>query len=285
MSNFNNFSGMSSIGTRSNNSSRPPSRLLSVYTYRCGYCGKKKTYKTEETESGMVRPRIRCECQLDEYGRPKMHRKWRLIEQESNNEFPPFLEEAPSLNESEKIPQQILDLELNNVFPNNPLDNEFVLKKKDEYSPNDHLENAFILEKNEEYSPNDYEFCKKCKKPFSKEFGLLPYHEKDCKDKCPPGAKWNRAPMAPKQKISNKSLRRNGTQRNKNQVSKKRTRSGQIPQIYEQKIYNYRCGYCGRVKSSSSLASDGRVRIRCECGAGRYDKKPRMHAKWRILVE
>ena len=222
-----------------------------------------------------------------------MHRKWKLVQHESNNEFSQLLED-PSLKESEEISKEILDLDLNAVYPNNPLDNEFVLvEKKNEATPL----TEFI--DNEEYSSNYYEFCKKCKKPYSKEFGLLPYHEKDCKGKCPPGAKWNRAPTAPKQNISNKSLRRNGTQRNQNQGSRKRNRSGQIPKKFEQLIYNtrsgqipkieqliynYQCGYCGTVKSSSSLASDGRVRIRCECGGGRYDKISRMHAKW-ILVE
>ena len=149
MNNFNSFKGIASIETRSsNNSSRPPSRYLSVYTYECEYCGKKKIYKTGETEPGKVRPRIRCECQLDESDKPKMHRKWRLVEHASNNEFPPLREEDPSLNESEKIPQEILDLDLNYEFPNNPLDNEFVLKEKknEEYSPNYPLENEFILE-------------------------------------------------------------------------------------------------------------------------------------------
>lgn len=40
------------------------------------------------------------------------------------------------------------------------------------------------------------------------------------------------------------------------------------------------CGYCKRVKSSTSSCSDGRVRIRCECGGQHSDGKPRMHATW-----
>jgi len=42
----------------------------------------------------------------------------------------------------------------------------------------------------------------------------------------------------------------------------------------------YKCGYCGRLKTSSSSCSDGRVRIRCECGGQHQDQKPRMHATW-----
>merc|ERR1711865_544387 len=41
----------------------------------------------------------------------------------------------------------------------------------------------------------------------------------------------------------------------------------------------FTCGYCKRVKTSSSC-SDGRVRIRCECGGQHLDNKPRMHATW-----
>merc|ERR1711988_1927013 len=49
------------------------------------------------------------------------------------------------------------------------------------------------------------------------------------------------------------------------------------PQRAEQ---DYVCGYCGKVKTSASACSDGRVRIRCECGGQRRDGKPRMHATW-----
>eukprot|EP00656_Telonema_subtile_P039478 TRINITY_DN44584_c0_g1_i1.p1 TRINITY_DN44584_c0_g1~~TRINITY_DN44584_c0_g1_i1.p1 ORF type:complete len:444 (-),score=37.20 TRINITY_DN44584_c0_g1_i1:280-1611(-) len=42
----------------------------------------------------------------------------------------------------------------------------------------------------------------------------------------------------------------------------------------------YRCGYCGRIKTSTSSCSDGRVRIRCECGGQHQDQKSRMHATW-----
>eukprot|EP00656_Telonema_subtile_P032740 TRINITY_DN3599_c0_g1_i2.p1 TRINITY_DN3599_c0_g1~~TRINITY_DN3599_c0_g1_i2.p1 ORF type:complete len:376 (+),score=36.67 TRINITY_DN3599_c0_g1_i2:15-1142(+) len=40
------------------------------------------------------------------------------------------------------------------------------------------------------------------------------------------------------------------------------------------------CGHCQRRKTSSSLCSDGRVRIRCECGGQHQDGVPRMHATW-----
>merc|ERR1711934_51902 len=42
----------------------------------------------------------------------------------------------------------------------------------------------------------------------------------------------------------------------------------------------YKCGYCGRLKTSLSTGQDGRVRIRCECGGKHKDDKPRMHAMW-----
>jgi len=45
---------------------------------------------------------------------------------------------------------------------------------------------------------------------------------------------------------------------------------------------SYQCGYCGKVKSSSSVGNDGRVRIRCECGGKYGDNKCRMHAKWNL---
>ena len=50
------------------------------------------------------------------------------------------------------------------------------------------------------------------------------------------------------------------------------------------KEHDYVCGYCRRVKTSSSSCSDGRVRIRCECGGQHQDGKPRMHATWSPVV-
>jgi len=44
--------------------------------------------------------------------------------------------------------------------------------------------------------------------------------------------------------------------------------------------HKYICGYCSKVKVSASACSDGRVRIRCECGGQYQDNKPRMHATW-----
>ena len=40
----------------------------------------------------------------------------------------------------------------------------------------------------------------------------------------------------------------------------------------------YQCNYCGCVRTSASAGSDGRVRIRCECGGRHRDQKSRMHA-------
>jgi len=45
----------------------------------------------------------------------------------------------------------------------------------------------------------------------------------------------------------------------------------------------YECGYCFTHKVSTSSGSDGRVRIRCECGGKHQDKVARMHAKWVAL--
>ena len=42
----------------------------------------------------------------------------------------------------------------------------------------------------------------------------------------------------------------------------------------------YVCGHCNRHKTSTSSCSDGRVRIRCECGGQHHDGKARMHATW-----
>jgi len=47
----------------------------------------------------------------------------------------------------------------------------------------------------------------------------------------------------------------------------------------------YSCAYCGTKKTSTSAASDGRVRIRCKCGGKYADNKPRMHANWKRVVE
>ena len=43
---------------------------------------------------------------------------------------------------------------------------------------------------------------------------------------------------------------------------------------------DYICSYCKKVKTSTSAGSDGRVRIRCECGGQRMDGKSRLHAAW-----
>lgn len=45
----------------------------------------------------------------------------------------------------------------------------------------------------------------------------------------------------------------------------------------------YECGYCFTRKVSTSSGSDGRVRIRCECGGKHQDRVARMHAKWIVL--
>eukprot|EP00656_Telonema_subtile_P048108 TRINITY_DN5652_c0_g1_i2.p1 TRINITY_DN5652_c0_g1~~TRINITY_DN5652_c0_g1_i2.p1 ORF type:complete len:179 (+),score=21.31 TRINITY_DN5652_c0_g1_i2:164-700(+) len=50
-------------------------------------------------------------------------------------------------------------------------------------------------------------------------------------------------------------------------------------------VSRYRCGYCGAVKPSTSVGSDGRVRIRCKCGGKHRDGKPRMHAMWNPVEE
>jgi len=49
----------------------------------------------------------------------------------------------------------------------------------------------------------------------------------------------------------------------------------------EEDFVEYECGYCAVRKVSSSSGSDGRVRIRCECGGKHADGKARMHARWR----
>ena len=48
-------------------------------------------------------------------------------------------------------------------------------------------------------------------------------------------------------------------------------------------IQDYICGYCGIHRTSASACSDGRVRIRCECGGLRQDNVPRIHAHWKPL--
>lgn len=50
--------------------------------------------------------------------------------------------------------------------------------------------------------------------------------------------------------------------------------------IQQTTVTQYRCGYCRKLKTSSSTGGDGRVRIRCECGGKHRDSKPRMHAMW-----
>ena len=40
----------------------------------------------------------------------------------------------------------------------------------------------------------------------------------------------------------------------------------------------YQCNYCSRIKKSLSAGTDGRVRIRCDCGGKHQDNTPRMHA-------
>jgi len=47
----------------------------------------------------------------------------------------------------------------------------------------------------------------------------------------------------------------------------------------------YSCAYCGTKKTSTSAASDGRVRIRCKCGGKYNDNKPRLHANWKRVTE
>jgi len=47
----------------------------------------------------------------------------------------------------------------------------------------------------------------------------------------------------------------------------------------------YECGYCAVRRVSTSIGGDGRVRIRCDCGGKHQDRKPRMHAKWKLCTE
>lgn len=54
-----------------------------------------------------------------------------------------------------------------------------------------------------------------------------------------------------------------------------------VPELVS--LVKYQCGYCSRVKDSVSTASDGRTRIRCECGGKYRDNRPRMHAMWKLL--
>lgn len=44
----------------------------------------------------------------------------------------------------------------------------------------------------------------------------------------------------------------------------------------------YQCNYCSRIKKSLSAGTDGRVRIRCDCGGKHQDNTPRMHAMWEL---
>eukprot|EP00658_Telonema_sp_P-2_P011797 TRINITY_DN1451_c0_g2_i1.p1 TRINITY_DN1451_c0_g2~~TRINITY_DN1451_c0_g2_i1.p1 ORF type:complete len:213 (-),score=31.11 TRINITY_DN1451_c0_g2_i1:504-1142(-) len=61
------------------------------------------------------------------------------------------------------------------------------------------------------------------------------------------------------------------------------------PQLIEQQtittVTRYQCGYCGAIKPSNSVGSDGRVRIRCKCGGKHRDGKPRMHAMWSTIQQ
>merc|ERR1712086_42467 len=42
----------------------------------------------------------------------------------------------------------------------------------------------------------------------------------------------------------------------------------------------YKCGYCGVIKTSTSGISNTRTRIRCNCGGGQQDGQLRLHGKW-----
>jgi len=55
-------------------------------------------------------------------------------------------------------------------------------------------------------------------------------------------------------------------------------------QIFLQ-FLEYSCGYCGERKISASTGSDGRVRIRCDCGGKHKDTKSRLHAKWTCCTD
>ena len=59
------------------------------------------------------------------------------------------------------------------------------------------------------------------------------------------------------------------------QHKKSKTRS-------DRQALQYVCGYCSRVKKSTSKSSDCRVRIRCECGGQQQDNRLRMHATWTL---
>lgn len=48
-------------------------------------------------------------------------------------------------------------------------------------------------------------------------------------------------------------------------------------------LCQYKCSYCGKIKTSSSMGNDGKVRIRCGCGGQHQDRVSRMHAAWRRL--
>jgi hypothetical protein len=48
-------------------------------------------------------------------------------------------------------------------------------------------------------------------------------------------------------------------------------------------VVRYACQYCGKVKTSMSAGGDGRVRIRCECGGKRGDKRLRLHTHWKAM--
>ena len=41
----------------------------------------------------------------------------------------------------------------------------------------------------------------------------------------------------------------------------------------------FKCGHCGQIKMTTSGSTNGRTRIRCECGGHLRDGIPRMHSK------
>merc|ERR1711918_296113 len=55
------------------------------------------------------------------------------------------------------------------------------------------------------------------------------------------------------------------------------------PQNWEIEVFE--CGYCLTRRSSRSKGRDGRVRIRCRCGAKYADNQLRMHANWRLVTD
>lgn len=57
-------------------------------------------------------------------------------------------------------------------------------------------------------------------------------------------------------------------------------KDNKVATVSGDQTFDFECGYCKRVKPSNSEGSDGRVRIRCECGGKHKDNIPRMHAQW-----